>query len=51
MIAATQAVNSVLLPLLANQRGDGRTLRVLTTVVLPDDQPGGHDPDEQDGRA
>lgn len=47
MIAATQAVNSVLVPLLANQRGQGRTLRVLTTVVIPDDQPGSSDSDDE----
>lgn len=47
MIAVTQAVNSVLLPLLANERGGGRTLRVLTTVLVPEDEPASDASDDE----
>ncbi|MGI8418633.1 MAG: helix-turn-helix domain-containing protein [Nakamurella sp.] len=50
MMTVTQAVNSVLVPLLANHHGDGRTLRILTTVLFPDDEPANDAlADEQDG--
>lgn len=39
LIATTQAINGVLVPLLAHRPGDGRKLRVLTTVLVPEDEP------------
>jgi hypothetical protein len=38
MVAATTAINDVLAPLLGNGPGAGRIRRVLTTVLISDDE-------------